>query len=153
MGTINLGRVILGGLAAGIVIDIIEGVMNGVVFAKQWSEVMTGLGKSATLSTSGIIAFNIWGFAAGISLVWLYAAMRPRFGAGPRTAICAGLIVWFLADALGVARPVILNIFRIDFAAQALAIQLVEMILAGLAGAYLYKEEAVGTLKSSSARA
>ena len=41
MGKINLGRVILGGIVAGIVIDIFEGVLNGVVLAKQWADVMT----------------------------------------------------------------------------------------------------------------
>ena len=34
-----------------------------------------------------------WAFVT----VWLYAAIRPRFGPGPKTAICAGLIVWGLS--------------------------------------------------------
>jgi hypothetical protein len=46
MGKINLGRVILGGIVAGIVIDIFEGVLNGVVLEKQWADAMTALGKS-----------------------------------------------------------------------------------------------------------
>lgn len=39
-------------------------------------------------------------FVAGVFLVWLYAAMRPRFGAGPGTAVKAGLAGWFAASLL-----------------------------------------------------
>ena len=31
----------------------------------------------------------------GILIVWAYAAIRPRFGPGPKTAIFAGLVPWF----------------------------------------------------------
>ena len=140
MGKINLGRVILGGLLAGVVINLVEGILNGVVFAKQWAEVMTGLGKAAAPSVKQIIALNVWGFALGILTVWLYAAIRPRFGSGPRTAICAGVIVWFLAQAMGTAIPVFLHIYTVGLALSAVSVELVEMLIASVAGAYLYKE-------------
>jgi hypothetical protein len=140
MGKINLGRVILGGLLAGVVINLVEGILNGVVFAKQWAEVMTGLGKAAAPSVKQIIALNVWGFALGILTVWLYAAIRPRFGSGPRTAICAGVIVWFLAQAMGTAIPVFFHIYTVGLALSAVSVELVEMLIASVAGAYLYKE-------------
>ena len=140
MGKINLGRVILGGLLAGVVINLIEGIMNGVVFAKQWAEVMTGLGKAAAPSVKQIVALNVWGFVLGILTVWLYAAIRPRFGSGPRTAICAGVTVWFLAQAMGTAIPVFFHIYTVSLALSAVSIELVEMLIASVAGAYLYKE-------------
>jgi hypothetical protein len=40
--------------------------------------------------------------ALGILSVWLYAAIRPRYGAGPTTSVIAGFAVWlvtFLVDA------------------------------------------------------
>lgn len=80
MGKINLGRVILGGIAAGILIDLLEGILNGVLLQKQWIAVMTGLGKSSTMSVKQIVAFNLWGLAAGILMVWLYAGIRARLG-------------------------------------------------------------------------
>lgn len=153
MAKINLGRVILGGIVAGVVIDLVEGITNGIVLNAQWAAVMTGLGKSGTMSMKQIIAFNVWGLAAGILTVWLYAAIRPRFGAGPRTAMCAGLAVWALADMLGVAGPVFLHIFGVQLAATALAVQFVEMLVAGVAGAYFYKEDSAQSLRSSAASA
>jgi len=153
MGKINLSRVVLGGLLAGVVINLVEGVMNGVVFGKQWAEVMTGLGKSATPSVKQIIALNLWGFALGILTVWIYAAIRPRFGAGPKTAMCAGLTAWALAQAMGTAIPVFFHIYNVGLALSAVTVELVEMLVAGVVGAYLYKEDPAEVPRSSAARA
>ena len=32
----------------------------------------------------------------GILMTWWYAAIRPRFGAGPKTAAIAGFAVWLI---------------------------------------------------------
>jgi len=32
--------------------------------------------------------------AFGLLMVWPYAAIRPRFGAGPMTAVVGGLFFW-----------------------------------------------------------
>jgi len=149
MGRINLGRVILGGIVAGVVIDIFEGALNGVVLNQRWASVLTGLGKSGTLSIKQIIAFNVWGLVAGMLMVWLYAAMRPRFGPGPKTAICAGLVIWATAYALGSAASVFLHLIPVGLMAIALAVGLVETMIAGVAGAYFYKEGTEGKLASA----
>jgi hypothetical protein len=149
MGNINLGRVLLGGIVAGIVIDIFEGVLNGVVLANQWATVMTGLGKSAAPSIKQLIAFNVWGLATGIMIVGIYAAMRPRFGAGPKTAVCAGLVIWATAYVLGSAAPVFLHLIPVDLTLIGLAVALVETMVAGVAGAYFYKENSVESPKAS----
>jgi hypothetical protein len=153
MNKINLGRVILAGIVAGIVIDVFEGVLNGVVLANQWAVVMTGLGKSGTMSIKQIAAFNVWGLAAGILMMWVYAAMRPRLGAGPKTAICAGLVIWATAYALGSAAPVFLHLIPVGLAATGLAVALVETMIAGVAGAYFYKEDATESPMTSAMRA
>ena len=33
-------------------------------------------------------------FLFGILIVWTYAAMRPRFGPGPKTALIAGITLY-----------------------------------------------------------
>src|SRR5712692_7017249 len=96
MGKIDLGRVILGGVVAGIVINVFEFVLNGVVLANRWTDLMTSINRPA-LGTRHIIAFILLGFARGIAAVWTYAAIRPRFGAGPRTAVYAALLTWVTA--------------------------------------------------------
>ncbi len=44
MGKINLGRVILGGIVAGIVADILGYLVDGVLLAPRWNAGMTALG-------------------------------------------------------------------------------------------------------------
>jgi hypothetical protein len=153
MGKINLGRVALGGIVAGIVIDIFEGISNGLILDKQVADVMTGLGKSGAISAKQLIAFSVWGLAVGILMVWLYAAMRPRLGAGPKTAIYSGLAVWAAVFVLGSATTVFLHLMPVGLTLIGLAVALVETIVAGLAGASLYKEEQAEAVKSSAARA
>ena len=146
MGKIDLSRVILGGIVAGIVIDLFEGMLNGAILAGQWAEVLAGLGKSGTMSVKQILAFNVWGLAVGILTVALYAAIRPRFGSGPRTGILAGLAVWALAFAMGDATPVFLHIFPVGTMATSLAVEALGMAIAGVAGAAVYKERTAATI-------
>ncbi len=153
MGKINLGRVILGGLVAGVIINVIEGVMNGVVLADRWAAQMTSLNRSAAGSMKQIVVLNLWGFAAGILAVWLYAAIRPRLGAGPKTAMCAGLFTWATICGMGTAVPVILHVYRLDLALVGVGYEVVEMLIASVAGAYFYKESGVEATRSAAARA
>ena len=154
MGKVNLSRVILGGVVAGIVIDVCEGILNGVILKQQWADVFTSLGKASdTLSVKQIVAFNVWGLVAGIITVWLYAGLRARYGAGPRTAILAGLTVWALAFGLATAVPVFFHLYPVGLGLTSVGLEAVEMILAGLAGGAIYKESGADSAQSMAARA
>ena len=67
MAHTNRGRVILGGLLAGLIINIVEFVTNGVVLKDMWAQIMQGMGKSGQLPASSIALFNLGGFLAGES--------------------------------------------------------------------------------------
>jgi len=73
MAHTNRGRVILGGLLAGVVINVVEYVTNGIVLREAWGRAMQALGKPADLSAGAIVIFNVWGFLLGIAAVWIYA--------------------------------------------------------------------------------
>lgn len=140
MGKINWGRVILGGIVAGIVINLSEWVLNEFVMKQKWEAVMTGLGKTQAMTTNNIIVWNIWGFLAGIGAVWLYAAIRPRYGPGAGTAVKAGVAVWFFAHLLAAIVMMNLGLFPRDLMMIPIVWTLVESILATVAGAWVYKE-------------
>ena len=140
MGKINWGRVILGGIVAGIVINLSEWVLNEFVMKDKWQAAMTALGKTQAMTINHIIVWNIWGFLAGIGAVWLYAAIRPRFGPGAGTAVKAGVAVWFFAHLLGAIVMMNLGLFPRDLMMIPLVWTLVETILAAVAGAWVYKE-------------
>ena len=142
MDSINWGRVAVGGIVAGIVIDVWEGIMRGIIFQERGAEVMASLGRPAEVSANQLIAFNVWGLVVGVLTIWLYAAVRPRLGAGPKTGVMAGLFVWALVFALGVMPIVFEHLLPVNFAAITVCAEAVMMILAGLAGGALYKEPA-----------
>ena len=96
MGKINWNGVILGGILAGIIIDVGEFLLHGVVLGAEWREVMEALGRPLQETVGNIFFYVLLGFGYGMLAVWLYAAIRPRYGAGPRTALYAGVGVWLL---------------------------------------------------------
>jgi hypothetical protein len=85
-------------------------------------------------------AFTALGFALGIAAVWLYAAIRPRYGAGPKTALCAGAAVWFLSYVYGSVGMVVMGMYPAGMLTIGLTWGLVELLVATVAGAYFYKE-------------
>ncbi len=139
MGGINFGRVLLGGFVAGIIINVFEFVLNGVVLADQWPGVMAAINRPA-LGMNDIVYFNIMGFAIGIIAVWTYAAIRPRFGAGVKTGVYAGLLTWATAYAITTVTPVVMGVFSLHMALVLVMVGLVEIVVATVAGAWLYKE-------------
>jgi hypothetical protein len=141
MAHTNRGRVIVGGLLAGLVINVVEFITNGVVLREAWGKAMQALGKPAELSAGAIAIFNIWGFLLGIAAVWLYAAVRPRYGAGPKTAVRAGLVTWGVAVFLANLGSYPLGIFPTRLLVITSIVTLVEIVVATPVGAWLYKEE------------
>ncbi len=142
MGKINIGRVILGGLVAGVVADVLGYLVDGLLLGSIWNDRMQKLNHPA-LSSTQLIELNLLGLVTGIALVWIYAAIRPRFGAGVKTAIYAGLAVWVV----GVLIPNLsfmcaMGLFGRHLAAYTTAGALVEIVVAAIAGAALYKESA-----------
>ena len=139
MSRINLGRVALGGLLAGVIINASEGFLNGVLLMEEMNAAMAAINKPP-IDDSMIMWFVLFGFGLGFMLVWTYAAIRPRFGAGVKTAICASTLVWGLAYLYPNLFMIIVNIFPRNMMVMVTAWGLVEMIIAGVAGAWVYKE-------------
>ena len=144
MGGINFGRVVLGGLLAGLVIDVSESILNGVVLAGDMDAAMRQRNLPA-IGGGAIAVFLVLGFALGIATIWLYAAIRPRFGAGVKTALCAGSAVWFFAYLYPSIGMVVLGFFSVQLITIATLWGLVELLVAGAAGAWLYTEAPSGS--------
>lgn len=151
MAHTNRGRVIMGGLLAGVVINIVEFITNGVVLKGAWGRAMQALGKPATLSTGTIVMFIISGFLLGIGAVWLYAAIRTRYGPGPNTAIRAGLVAWALAVFLPNLGNFATGLVPTRLLVITPIVALVEIVVATVIGAWLYKEEASPMARTAAA--
>src|SRR5438128_11469066 len=94
MNRINVGRVVLGGLVAGLVLNIGNLLLNRVWVRDDLKADLARLNLSEP-GNDFIVKAVVLTLILGIGIVYLYAAIRPRFGAGVKTAICAGLMAWF----------------------------------------------------------
>src|SRR6266508_3565660 len=91
---INYGRVIIGGLVAGVILNIGETLLNGFILAADMDAFFKRCGFPKPSTSFFVVAIAIT-FVLGIVMVLGYAAIRPRFGAGPKTAVIAALFAWF----------------------------------------------------------
>ena len=142
MGRINWTRVVLGGLLAGLVMNASEAALHGGALGADAATLFKSYGISDSPDPVYLVSLILMTFVLGIAAVWLYAAIRPRFGPGPRTAICAGLAVWVFAHVwsgvyLGCGFT---GLITPKLAWLPVAWGLVEAPLGTLAGAWLYKE-------------
>lgn len=96
----NMSKVLIGGAIAGIVLNVIDYITQtwllGPRFMAELDAFKPGMGASMTQG-NGVITYVLMDLLLGILLVWLYAAIRPRFGAGPRTAAYVALFVWAIS--------------------------------------------------------
>lgn len=140
MGKINIGRLILGGIVAGIVSDLLGYLVDGVLLQQNWSDALLALDK-AEFSTTQLLEFNLIGLVFGILSVWIYVSMRPRFGAGWKTAVCAGVTAWMIGTLLpNISFMIVLGLFSKHLTLYTTLGGLVEVVAGTVAGAALYKE-------------
>ena len=139
MRKINIGRVLLGGLLAGLIVNIGETILN-VAVAGQAMEAALAARNLPPVGGSAIGGFVFITFLVGILTVWLYAAIRPRFGPGPRTAVIAALVVWFFAYLHQSVAMVLMGILPASVTALGTVWGLVEIVVASIAGAWVYTE-------------
>ena len=86
MGKMNIGRLIAGGLVAGLIINIAEGVTNGAILGQQWKDRAAKMAPVTRQPTNAqaMILWTILAFALGLIAIWMYAAVRTRFGPAPK---------------------------------------------------------------------
>ncbi len=139
MNKINFAKVVLGGLLAGLILNIGDYLLHVPVMGAQWKAAMAAYGMPEP-GTTAIVWFMIMDFIVGIAMVWLYAAIRPRFGAGARTAIVSGIVVWYFGWFWHMGGLVAMGIYPQSLVMMTLIWGFFQMSIAALAGAWVYKE-------------
>ena len=138
MKNIKFGRVILGGLLAGLIINAGEYLLNVVLLGREWDSLMTSLNRPV-VGGMGIVMFNIATFLFAIAMVLLYTKLRPQFQSWKKSAFKAAFFAWFFAYVIGFGWSYIMTIFTAQIYFTTLIWSLFEVSLASLAGAWVYK--------------
>jgi hypothetical protein len=148
MQKINYVRVVLAGLLAGLVVNLGEFVLNQLIMGQEWEAAMLSLNRSP-FGTGTILWLVVMSFALGIVMIWIYAGLCPRFGAGWRTAIITGLVTWLLAYVLAFGWSYGMGVYSASIYFGTMVWTLFELPLAAVAGAWAYDRGSAALRKGS----
>jgi len=140
---INTKKVLVGGLVAGVIINIIDFVANTFILGarmKAESDAFKPGMSDAMMAGNAVISYVIMDLVLGFALIWTYAAFRPRFGAGARTATYVAVLFWLLA-LIFTAGYRQMGIMSSGLWWSFAFIGLVNFLIAAWAGAAVYSEE------------
>ena len=135
-GSIRWKRVLVGGVLAGI-LCVVLGFVLGHVLLRETTDRLIRASAPPRWAPAAIVSLRL---ALGVVFVFAYAAMRPRFGAGARTAVIAALTLWAVGH---VPHALLLGLAGRLTAGEALltvAWGAMENVVCTLAGAWLYRE-------------
>jgi hypothetical protein len=143
MATINWGRLVLGGLVAAIIMFLTDGFIHERIVNTDWHAVYAGL-RAAEPEPHGtsMVYFALFELGRGFIAMLFYATMRTHFGAGPKTAVVAGIASWVAFSLTGPAQFIPLGFYSTALWMKVGALHLITSIIATIAGAALYKDSA-----------
>jgi len=137
----NWKRIALGGVLAGVVMNLVDAMAGMLLLGERYKQLQEA---GIFLKEPRIPFAPLWIlglFASGIIAAWFYAAVRPRLGPGPKTALLVGLL-------LGLMAHVPYNVTHAAWGMQGRFMPLVWMLggiiqlVAGtLVAGWVYKEE------------
>jgi hypothetical protein len=136
MGKINWSRVLGCGLLAGIVWIILGSVVTALLGRDFAALPNNRLGAP---TASFVIVNVVLDLVEGISILWLYAAIRPLYAPGAKTAVIAAFAWWFIVS-LGDATWCSFGFFPPRTVIPLMLGTPPALMLATLAGARFYKE-------------
>lgn len=139
----NTPKIVVGGLAAGGVMNLLGWLGNGVLLGPRMNAEMDAAapGLAAKMMTGGAITTAVVSqFVIGLLVVWLYAAIRPRFGPGMKTAVYAALVIW-ICGFVFYQGWYLSGMMMASTYVYASLIALVTTVAGAVLGAFLYKEE------------
>jgi len=98
-----------------------------------------GMSREAATSFSTGVPWIVVDFVIGLAVAWNYAAIRPRFGPGPKTALLAALAPFVVATAV-VYGFTTMGLMSMEAFVRGTLATAVSAVLGSLAGAWAYKE-------------
>jgi hypothetical protein len=140
----NTGKVLIGGVVAGVVMNVIDFIVNMFIVGdrmKAETEAFKPGLSDQMMSSSTMVSYIVMDFVLGLALIWTYAAIRPRFGPGIKTASYAAILFWILAG-IFMSGYLHMGMMSSGLWFTFAVLGLVNFLLSAWAGAKFYTEEA-----------
>jgi hypothetical protein len=133
MGRINWRSVLMCGLLAGFAWSL----LTLPILAIFGGDIIDAVPRPlVTVARLGSFSLNV---IAGIWAMWLYASIRPLYGAGPQTAAIAGFS-WWLISTIAVWQWREIGLLRFNGLVGLIAASLPILIVITTVGAWQYQE-------------
>jgi hypothetical protein len=141
---INVGRMLLGGIVAGILLFLADGFIHEKLLHEHWMEAMKAAGRGVQAEEHGsdLAYFAVFELLRGLALAWVYAVIRSHFGPGPRTAVIAAVAVWAILFPLPFIAEIPIGFYTTTMLAMWSLYELITNVVAGLVAGSLYKDAA-----------
>jgi hypothetical protein len=141
MSGINTSRWLAGGGVAAILIWLLEGA-GSLLYMDDMKTALQALGLTFEMNAHTWLISIVVCLISGLVLVFLYAAARPRFGPGPKTAMIVACVMWLGGYLLSLLGYHMLRIYPTGMLVMWGVVGLVEMNVAALVGGWVYREPA-----------
>jgi hypothetical protein len=139
MGGINVIRWLMGGIAAGILVWLIEGA-GALFYMGDMETALAAHNLSMEMSAGVWVQTIVVSLIVGLALVFFYAAARPRFGPGPKTATLMAVVFWVSSYLLSLIGYGMIGLYPTTMLTLWGLIGLIELILAANLGGWIYRE-------------
>jgi hypothetical protein len=140
MAGINTGKVLTGGLLAGLLLNVGDFGINYFLGADMAANLTRlHLDPAKMTDFSAAVPWIVIDFLMGLLAIFTYAAMRPRFGPGPKTALIAGGVL-FLGVTFILFGFQTIGFFPMDGFVKNTVCEAVNVAIASVVGAWAYKE-------------
>ena len=141
MGQINMGRLAIGGIVAAVILFVISFIVHGAILGGDWMAWQQAGHMPLALSHGeAAVVWIIVSLVNGFTGLWIYAGIRPRYGAGPKTALLAGFMLWLVGGLVAALAQYALGNVPHRIVIVGCIGALIADLIAIVAGAYFYKE-------------
>lgn len=139
MQSIRWPRILFGGALAGGVVFVLEAIAS-LVYARELTRTLAAHDLALGTGPGSLAFYLASSLGMGCGTVWLYAAIQPRFGAGLKAAVIAGVAIWALWSVPSTLSWAVLGLMAPWMVAYSLVVALVESLCAAFIGAWIYPE-------------
>lgn len=143
MNRIRVKRLILSGIVTLLVFIAVEILVEFVIGRAIFGESMEDWVQTLAVPSWGVAnhVLNIFiALVNSVMLIWLYAALRPMFGVGLKTALIASALALVFGISMAV-NGANLGLYPIQIALLELGYELIELPIAVIIGALVYEGE------------
>lgn len=135
----DLKRVLLAGLAAGLVLELADAAFAMLWFAQPIEDALIEAGGRMPNTPGLMLQSLLVALLLGVVIVWLHTLLLTRTGSSWRAALNAGLAVWFLSSFVPGHGLLLAALFPPTLVFAAIAWGLTAALCAAFTGGWLYR--------------